>query len=99
MRTIKRILRSSIIFYLIGFCFLSVMFVRDALAGDDLPQWLRQAAATSLPSYGKEVPAVVLLNEQSVKVEEDGRVITLQRSAVRILTREGRSLARADLLY
>src|SRR5215813_11654029 len=30
------------------------------LASDDVPAWLRQAAAVSLPAYDKKVPAVVL---------------------------------------
>src|SRR5437868_83879 len=48
-----------------------------ALAGgDDAPAWLQQAAAAKVPAYEKDVPAVVLYNEQSVSVGEDGRVVT-----------------------
>ena len=39
---------------------LSLLLLLSALAvADDVPAWLRQAAAASTPSYGKEVPADV----------------------------------------
>ncbi|HLG16275.1 MAG TPA: DUF3857 domain-containing protein [Blastocatellia bacterium] len=72
---------------------------RVAHAGDDAPSWLRQAAASQAPSYDKNVPAVVLLDEESVRVEEDGRVTTIERGAMRILTREGRGYAAAATTY
>jgi hypothetical protein len=70
-----------------------------AFAADEAPQWLRQAASAPSPSYDKEVPAVALLDESRVTVEEDGRVVTVTRGAVRILSREGRSAARAADSY
>ena len=66
-----------------------------AVGGDDVPAWLRQAAATSAPTYRRDVPAVVLLNEQTVSVGEDGRLTNVTTYAVRILTREGRGYATA----
>ena len=66
-----------------------------AAAGDDVPEWLRQAAAASVPAYDKKVRAVVLVNDRSVVVSEDGRVVTTTNYAVRILSREGREEARA----
>lgn len=68
-------------------------------AGDDQPQWLREAMAASLPKYEKNVPAAVLLNEQRVTVDGDGRVVTVQRYVVRILTREGQSEAHGAVSY
>ena len=68
-------------------------------AADEAPAWLQQAAAVKVPSYDKDVPAVVLRNEQAVTVNEDGRITTVRTYAVRILTREGRGHAEAVELY
>jgi hypothetical protein len=68
-------------------------------AGDDVPAWLRQVAGATLPSYGKEVSAVVLWDESRVTVDEDGRVIKNNFKAIKILTREGRGEATAHALY
>ena len=71
-----------------------------ALAGSDSPpSWLQQAAATNPPTYDKDVPAVVLVNDQKVTVSEDGRVITTRMYAVRVLIREGREYALAREIY
>jgi hypothetical protein len=76
-------------------CLLSFVAVGpgSAIASDDVPQWLRQAASASLPAYDKKVPAVVLCDEQRVRVEDDGRVTTVNQYAVKVLTREGRHSA------
>ena len=79
-----------------------VTFVASASpvpAGDEAPPWLRQAATATAPAYDKKVPAVVLLDEGNRKVEEDGRVTTTARYALRILTNEGRKRARARVSY
>jgi len=68
-------------------------------AGDETPAWLRQAASAPSPTNLRNIPAVVLLTEQSVKIEEDGRAITTERYAVRILTAEGRDDAVAAVHY
>jgi hypothetical protein len=70
-----------------------------AAGGDDVPQWLQQAAASQAPSYEKDVPAVVLIDEQIVNIGEDGRVTTTTTYAVRVLLREGRVLAQANEFY
>src|SRR5574341_1300885 len=49
--------------------------------GDEAPAWLRQAASASVPSYGKEVHAVVLHDESRKTVEEDGRIRTVDYGA------------------
>src|SRR5918997_1637290 len=80
---------------LIGFCFVLIVAAANAFAtgSDDTPSWLQQAASARPPGYAKDVPAVVLLNEQTVTVGLDGRLITTTNYAVRILTREGRAFA------
>ncbi|HEV7902968.1 MAG TPA: DUF3857 domain-containing protein [Pyrinomonadaceae bacterium] len=70
-----------------------------AAGGDEAPAWLTQAAASVAPPYAKEVPGVVLHNEQQVSVGSDGKVTTTTTYAIRILTREGRSFATAAAPY
>lgn len=70
-----------------------------APAGDETPQWLLQAAAAKVPSYDKNVPAVVLHEEKVINVGVDGRLTTVTTYAVRILQREGRAYATADEPY
>src|ERR1043165_1880604 len=68
-------------------------------AGEEAPMWLQQLAKAPVPTYDKDVPAVVLLNEQHSTVNEDGRVTTVTTYAVRVLMREGRSYAQAGEFY
>lgn len=70
-----------------------------ALAGGP-PAWLQQAAVQSTSAIDlKNVPAVVLLNEESVVVTSDGAILTTKRYAVRVLEREGRAEAIASVVY
>jgi transglutaminase-like putative cysteine protease len=64
-----------------------------ALAGDQAPPWLQQASAIKLISYDKDVTAVVLVDEITATVSEDGRVTKTYNYAVRILRHEGREYA------
>ncbi|MGH9872644.1 MAG: DUF3857 domain-containing transglutaminase family protein [Pyrinomonadaceae bacterium] len=79
----------------IGLCFLTAVVFTPVAASDEAPSWLQQAAAMKVPIYDKDVPAVVLQNDQTLTVSEDGRVTTTTTYAVRILTREGRDYAEA----
>jgi transglutaminase-like putative cysteine protease len=72
---------------------------RAAAAGDDAPAWLRQAAAASAPAYDKDVPAVVINDESTINVGEDGRVTTVTTFAVRVLTHAGIRRAAAAAHY
>jgi hypothetical protein len=67
--------------------------------GDEAPAWLKQAGAQSLPTYAKDVRAVVLHDESRKTVEEDGKIVTTTWKAVKILSREGRGYARASESY
>jgi Domain of Unknown Function with PDB structure (DUF3857)/Transglutaminase-like superfamily len=82
-------------------CSLIFIFIAalTAFADDNAPSWMKQAAATSVPSYDKEVSAVVLYNEQLVTLGNDGVLTTTENYAVRILSREGRKKAIATALY
>lgn len=67
--------------------------------GDKPPAWLSQAASINPPAFEKDVEAVVLHNEQDVTLKSDGKLQTVERYAVRILTREGRRHATAVAFY
>jgi transglutaminase-like putative cysteine protease len=68
-------------------------------AGDDAPGWLRQATALTVPAYDKDVPAVVLVDEGTITIGEDGRIVKVYNFAVRILRREGRVYASGGVGY
>ena len=88
------------IYRIILICCVFVAVASTALAaGDDVPAWLQRAAATSNEAYDKDVPAVVLDNEQAVTLGNDGKITTVTTYAVRILTREGREYAEAVAGY
>jgi hypothetical protein len=78
---------------------LLVALVVLPLLADDAPQWLRQLASEPPPEYVRNSPAVVLLDEQSVTLDESGKIVRTTRYAVRILKPEGRSFAVARLPY
>jgi hypothetical protein len=67
--------------------------------GDEAPPWVHQAAAIKIPTYDKDVPAVVLIDESNTSISSDGRVTEVYNYAVRILRREGRDYAVARVGY
>jgi len=77
--------------------FLAILVSR-AIASD-APAWMKQAMTASIPSYEKDVPAVVLRDEEQVTVGDDGKIVTTQNYAIKMLTREGRGMAIARGLY
>jgi Domain of Unknown Function with PDB structure (DUF3857)/Transglutaminase-like superfamily len=68
-------------------------------AAEDPPTWMRQAAAVNLPPFSPSTPAVVLLNESRVTVQNDGKLITTNRRVVRLLSREARNRLVARAVY
>ena len=83
-----------------GLFFLTaVLFIPAVASNDEAPSWLQQALAVKVPTYDREVPAVVLQNDQAVTVGQDGQVTTTTTYAVRILAREGRGYAKALQFY
>ena len=56
-----------------------------ARAAEDVPDWVRQAAASAIPTYSPKVTSVVLLRDESVTVDSDGRWMMRERGAVKIL--------------
>ncbi len=78
---------------------ITLISAASVFAGEQAPPWLQQAAAMNLPSYDKTVDAVVLVDEGTVTVNEDGRVTKTHNYAVRILRREGRAYAYSRVGY
>jgi len=66
---------------------------------DDTPPWLKEAASRETPRYAAGAAALVLLDEESLAIDETGRMSTVHRQAVRILTGTGRSSAIARQVY
>ena len=79
--------------------FVLLISAASALA-DGPPAWLTQAASIPTPAFEmKDVPAVVLLNDERVSIASDGTVVRTLHYAVRILIREGREEALARAIY
>lgn len=88
--------RLNLVFFVLAVVTLSA----TAVHADPPPAWLTQAASVQTPSYEiKDIPAVVLRNEESVSVASDGTALRTIRYAVRILLREGRDEAIARVVY
>jgi transglutaminase-like putative cysteine protease len=51
----------------------------------DVPDWVRQAAAQTVPQYPAKVFAASLLQEESVTVDPDGRRVMRERGVIKIL--------------
>jgi len=75
------------------FTLLTLAVPVNAAPGDETPSWVQQAVAIKVPTYEKDVPAVVLVDESMTTIGSDGRVNEVYNYAVRILRREGRDYA------
>jgi hypothetical protein len=71
----------------------------SAVDKENVPNWLQQASKAVPPTYEKDVPAVVLHNEQTVNVNADGMMTVTTFHAVRLLTRGGKNYADAYAPY
>lgn len=78
---------------------LMVSFASARAVSDDAPAWLRQAASLTIPTYDKDVTAVVLVDDGTISVSDDGRIVKVYNFAVRILRRDGRGYAQAHVGY
>ncbi|MEP6786836.1 MAG: DUF3857 and transglutaminase domain-containing protein [Acidobacteriota bacterium] len=85
-------LKATILFF--GVLVLSV----SRVFADDPPSWLKQASQAKLAAYEKDVPAVALLDEQQTSFN-NGKLVTTENFAVKLLTREGRGYAMARAFY
>ena len=71
----------------------------SATPGDETPQWVLQAVGVKVPTYEKDVSAVVLVDEQTTTIGSDGKVNEVYNFAIRILRREGREYAEGHVGY
>jgi hypothetical protein len=60
---------------------------------DSVPDWVRTAAAQTVPQYPAETNAVVLLDDTTYTVSPDGRAVEHVRHVVKILRPQGRDEA------
>ena len=69
--------------------FLMLLAASPASAfADDAPAWLKQAAALPVPVFDKKIGAVVLVDNSTLTVADDGLITEVSTYAVRILNRE-----------
>ena len=71
----------------------------SAAVGDETPPWVQKAVAIQIPTYDKDVPAVVLVDESMTTIGPDGKTTEVYNYAVRILRREGRDYADGNVGY
>jgi hypothetical protein len=67
---------------------LCVLLAPGARAAD-VPRWLVEAARIPVPDHSPETSAVILLDEQSIKVDRNGTIVGTGRRAARILRQSG----------
>jgi transglutaminase-like putative cysteine protease len=60
-----------------------------AYAADDVPAWIKEAAAFAVPGYPAKVTSVVLFREETVTVEADGKRVMHERGAIKVLQPNG----------
>jgi len=68
------------------------LFAIPAHAADDTPPWLKELTGITLPEYPAKVNSVVLLNEEHHTAAENGRLVSNTRTAIKVLTRQGRDV-------
>ena len=71
----------------------------SAAVADETPPWVQKAVAIQVPTYDKEVPAVVLVDESTTSIGPDGKITEVYNFAVRILRREGRDYCEGNVGY
>ena len=78
---------------------LMLLCATACFAEDQAPQWLIDAAAKPVPKYTGNVPAVVLIDEADVSLGATGSRVTTTHHAEKILSREGKENAVAEVEY
>ena len=76
-----------------------VACIGSAFANDSAPGWLQNTPQQAIPHYDKDVTAVVLLNEETVTLNDKGLLIRHGRLAVKVLTKEGNKYAHQNIPY
>ena len=81
------------------FAILALLLLASPALADDTPAWVQQAVAIKVPTYDKDVPAVVLIDESLTSINSEGRETEVFNHAVRLLRREGREYAIGQVGY
>jgi hypothetical protein len=66
---------------------------------DSVPDWVRTAAAQTIPHYPDETNAVVLLDDTTYTVAPDGSAVEHCRRVVKILRPQGRNQAKIEVSF
>lgn len=75
------------------FALLAALAAPLLFAADEPPEWIRQAAAATVPNYPAKVNSVVLFQEEAVTVDADGKRIMRERGVVKIIQPGGEKLS------
>lgn len=70
-----------------------------AFGADGPPDWLKEVATRQVPEYDSDVEAVVLFDEETVRVDGPGQVTVTRRGAIRVLQRGGDKQAAERIVY
>src|SRR5262245_53156864 len=82
----------------LSFFVVSLLLPAFATAGE-APDWLRVLAKQQPKTYADDVDAVVLLDDQSTTVKDNGDIVIHGRVALRILRTDGRKFASYPVTY
>ena len=82
----------------VGGC-LGMLLTGPVVHGSTVPDWVRSAAAQTLPPMPPSTKAVVLLDDTTYTVAPDGRATTHERMVVKILRPQGREYAEPIIWY
>jgi hypothetical protein len=61
-------------------------------AAEDVPDWVRQAAAQSTPAYPAKVYAADLLHEENVSVDAEGHRVMRERKVIKVLQKSAETI-------
>ncbi len=77
----------------------AIAFCTLAWGSDPPPDWLKEVASRQVPEYASDIEAVVLFDEESVRVDGPGKVTVSRRGAIRVLQRNGDKRAAERIVY
>ena len=81
------------------FAILALLLLSSPALADDTPTWVQQASTIKVPTYDKDISAVVLIDESLTSINSEGRQTEVYNHAIRILRREGREYAIGQVGY
>lgn len=73
-------------------CAFMVALAGPVFAADEVPDWARQAAASTVPSYPAKVENVTLLREETVTIDAEGHHLMRERGVVKVIQPGGEKI-------